>query len=557
MYLRRLQIENYRGIREGTLTLEETTVLFGENDCGRSSIIEALALVLGSRGERFEERLQPYHFYRDAKGELGPLRVRLRIGEEAAGTWQLPECMKKAFGGAQRGRHEFDFEFAAVLDPASNAIRHSWRMQAAGRPGRAVENNPETLEWLRMMVPLLLLRPGFQAAAPGTEFEPEDPSLRALAAHYRNLVTGTSPDLTAEMEAGARAANDVLMKYRKVFAGAVPLMSAMASDILNRQQAADAGIQATTGAHKLGVLLLLGAIIQLAQRSVSARAKPVLVIDNPESNLHPMTTAAMWRIIERITWQKVVTTNSGTILANASLGSLRRLTRSDGRVTEWSVQPRALSKDALRRISYHLRSKRASAMFARCWLLVEGETEYWIMPELARVCGHDFAAEGVSCVEFAQCGLRPLMKLADHLGIAWHVMADGDDAGRNYAETALASKGRGSAGPEQVTMLRERDIEHCFWQHGLADVIRKVAYPSAAGRVGTASATIRKAIERTSKPFLALSLIEAVADRGPESVPPALRRVIESAVKLARSGAPAPRSKTKDAPTKSHRVLSL
>ena len=43
-------------------------------------------------------------------------------------------------------------------------------------------------------------------------------------------------------------------------------------------------------------------------------------------------------------------------------------------------------------------------MFARCWLLVEGETEFWIMPELARV-GWISRQEGIVCVEFAQCGV--------------------------------------------------------------------------------------------------------------------------------------------------------
>jgi putative ATP-dependent endonuclease of the OLD family len=536
MYLRSLQIENYRAIRQGTLTFEETTALFGENDSGRSSVIEALALVLGAPGERFEERLQPFHFHRDPDGAVGPLRIRLRIGEETAGAWELPDCMKREFISAPKERRQFDFEFCAVLDAATKKIRHSWRMQAVGKPGRALVDKPEVLEWLRSLVPVLWLRSGPQAPASINDVGPEDPALRALGEHYRNLMSGNAPDLIMELEAGARAAQEVLSQYRKAFAGAGPLMSAMAADVLDRQQAAKTGIPGTTAAHKLGVLLLLGAIQQLGRRLSSAQAKPVLIVENPESNLHPMTIAAMWRILERITWQKVIATNSGTILANAPLGSLRRLTRSEGEVVEWSVPPRALSKDALRRISYHLRSRRASAMFARCWLLVEGETEYWILPELARLCGYDFAAEGVACVEFAQCGLRPLMRLADHLGIAWHVMADGDDAGRSYAETGMSSKGRGSVRAGQVTMLRERDIEHCFWHNGFSDAIRKVAYPGGTVRGGSPSATIKKAIERTSKPFLALSLIEAVARRGPESVPQALRQVIDSSIELARMG---------------------
>jgi putative ATP-dependent endonuclease of OLD family len=243
----------------------------------------------------------------------------------------------------------------------------------------------------------------------------------------------------------------------------------------------------------------------------------------------------VWRIVERNAWQKIVTTHSEAILLNAPLTSLRRLTRSRGVVREWAVDPSALSGDALRKVSYHLRSRRASAMFARCWILVEGETEYWIVPELARILGYDLAAEGVACVEFAQCGVAPLLTLADQLGIDCHVLVDGDEAGRHYQEAARAVHATGVRREHPVTMLAEPDIEHCFWRHGFADVIRGVArMPETGGRT-RATPAIRRAIERTSKPFLALTLIDAAAGRGPDAVPRVFREAIESAVRMARA----------------------
>ena len=49
MHLARIHIENFRAIRKASLDLDETTVLIGENNSGRSSILEALALVLQPR----------------------------------------------------------------------------------------------------------------------------------------------------------------------------------------------------------------------------------------------------------------------------------------------------------------------------------------------------------------------------------------------------------------------------------------------------------------------------------------------------------------------------
>jgi putative ATP-dependent endonuclease of OLD family len=220
------------------------------------------------------------------------------------------------------------------------------------------------------------------------------------------------------------------------------------------------------------------------------------------------------------------------------------LTRHAGCVKEWRVPEGALTADELRRYSYHLRSRRASASFARCWLLVEGETEFWLMSELARVCGYDLESEGVTCVEFAQCGLGALVKVAQQFGIEWHLLADGDAAGQQYAQSARQLAGAGGV-EDRVSVLRDADLEHCFWRFGYDEVFRRAAYPGyAAGspplRSAGAKAVIRRAIERRSKPYLAVLLLDAVIDRGPEGVPSVLRRAIETSIRLARGGARRP-----------------
>ena len=157
------------------------------------------------------------------------------------------------------------------------------------------------------------------------------------------------------------------------------------------------------------------------------------------------------------------------------------------------------------------------------------------------MCGYDFASEGVACVEFAQCGLGALIKVAHHLGIAWHLLADGDPAGQSYARSVRPFEEWGRA-EDHVTLLKETDIEHCFWRYGFADVFRKAAYPPhssvavAAQRKASPNAVIRRAIERHSKPSLALGLLDALIDRGPGAVPPPLTNAIEACIRLARTG---------------------
>jgi putative ATP-dependent endonuclease of OLD family len=544
MPLRWIEVENYRAIARGRVTFADTTVLFGENDSGRTSIIEALLLSLGAPGGRQDE-LTPVHFHHGDEGRPGPLHIRLGIEEGAPGEWSLPDRLEDVFLSV--GTRQLIFDFRADLDDDVGIARLSHTIHAPVSSGQ-IDGGPDTTNWLRGLFPVLWLQPGQLTGIPEPDGEVgirqgdpiDDPMLKALAVHHRNILTGNTPNMDAELEAGAETARVLLSKYSNVFAGSGQTMSAMVSEILDRRPSSTAHrSHASTASQKIAVLLVLGALLQLVRQVLREgplpdHATPILVIENPEVNLHPITLATVWRTIEGIAWQKIVATHSDGILADAPLTSLRRLTRRDGVVEEWAVAQTALTGDALRKVSYHLRSRRASAMFARCWLLVEGETEYWLLPDLARVCGYDLAEEGVACVEFAQSGVAPFATLAHHLGIAWHVMVDGDEAGRHYAETVQALT-LGPVGSEPpVTILREPDIEHCFWRHGFADVIAEVANVSGPSKT-TPTRVIRKAIERTSKPFLALTLIDAAARRGPESVPPILRHVIEATIVLARA----------------------
>ncbi|HIJ85371.1 MAG TPA: AAA family ATPase, partial [Magnetococcales bacterium] len=46
MKLRRLQIENFRGITKLDMSLKDTTVLIGENNTGKTAVLEALRFAL-------------------------------------------------------------------------------------------------------------------------------------------------------------------------------------------------------------------------------------------------------------------------------------------------------------------------------------------------------------------------------------------------------------------------------------------------------------------------------------------------------------------------------
>ena len=157
-----------------------------------------------------------------------------------------------------------------------------------------------------------------------------------------------------------------------------------------------------------------------------------------------------------------------------------------------------------------------------------------MLPELARLCGYDLALEGIACVEFAQCGLTPLIKVARELGIEWHVLSDGDKAGKIYAHTARSFLDD-EPSRQRVTALRQRDIEHCFWKHGYEQVFARAARLNwQPGSRSQPRSIINRAIKRRSKPQMAFELIVATAADGSPGVPAPLQRMLDTCVRLAR-----------------------
>lgn len=53
---------------------------------------------------------------------------------------------------------------------------------------------------------------------------------------------------------------------------------------------------------------------------------------------------------------------------------------------------------------FHIRYNRPSALFARCWLLVEGETDL-VNERIARQCNYFFEAEGIKVINLLNVDL--------------------------------------------------------------------------------------------------------------------------------------------------------
>lgn len=279
---------------------------------------------------------------------------------------------------------------------------------------------------------------------------------------------------------------------------------------------------------KIILSILAGAMLfSKGDRIIDKKSRPILIFEDIEARFHPTLLLSFLSIVEAIPVQKIITTNSGDILSAVPLQSLRRLCRQQYNTRCYKIRENTMSMDDQRRIAFHIRLNRPMSLFARCWVLVEGETEVWMLSEIARVLGMSLQSQGIRLVEFAQCGLSPLLKFARAMGISFYVLTDGDEAGVKYANTVRDFVGDRHA-KKHLTMLSHLDIEHFFYYNGYDRVFMREANlkPPLKKGVGP-DRVIELAIKRKTKPGLALSVLEAIQKQGPEGVPSSIRQMFK------------------------------
>lgn len=551
MLLERVEIVGFRGINRLSLMLEKNNVLIGENAWGKSSLLDALTLLLSPEFDL-------YHFVRDdfwfppgdIQGREHHLHIILTFRETEPGRHRVRRFrpLQRCWVPCDDGYHRVFYRLEGELADDDSVMTLRSFIDGEGE-ALAVEDIDDLARHLVRLMPVLRLRDARFMRRIHNGTVPHSPQIeitarqldflsRELVSHPQNLSDG-------QIREGLSAMVQLLEHYFAEQSSAQTRHRLMRRrshdeqrswrylDIINRMIDKPGG-----RSHRV---ILLGLFSTLLQAKGTVRldrdARPLLLIEDPETRLHPIMLSVAWHLLNLLPLQRVTTTNSGELLSLTPVEQVCRLVRESSRVSAWRLGPGGMNAEDSRRIAFHIRFNRASSLFARCWLLVEGETETWVINELARQCGHHFDAEGVKVIEFAQSGLKPLIKFARRMGIQWHVLVDGDEAGKKYAATVLGLLNNDrELERDHLTSLPAMDMEHFMYRQGFDDVYHRVAQipdnvPMNMRRV------ITKAIHRSSKPDLAIEVAMEAGRRGVDAVPTLLKKMFSRVLWLARGRA--------------------
>ena len=315
-------------------------------------------------------------------------------------------------------------------------------------------------------------------------------------------------------------------------------------DILSRTQVmltSTRGVRLPIGQHgegtqSLAVICLYDAFLQ---SRLAEDTSPILALEEPEAHLHPSAIRAVTQLLQNLQGQKIITTHSGDLVSGVSLTSLRRLRRQEGNITVHQVSDGNLTEGDIRKIDSHIRATRGNLLFARCWLLVEGEADRLFMEECARIYGYDLVAESIFPIEYAQTGVDTFIKVANQLGIDWLVVSDKDGAGSGYLRLAKQQIGHRSE-QRHLHQLKHGNLEEFLCIEGYGIIYENNISPQKKNQVTEEPGTLDywkqvvKAQGKNSKPRNISKVITKMEEKGKQGIPPQIQEIVTVALKLAR-----------------------
>ena len=553
MYLERVEIYGFRGINRLSLELNNSTVLVGENSWGKSSLLDALDLLLSPEHTDYQFSLHDFHHPAgNDESRYRSLQIVLKFCERRKGRHQSYRFHNLNSVWVDNGdglKHIFYRVSAELRDDDTIVVDKNFLNSGGNK--LSLDNVGKYIKEIIRLYPVIRLRDARFLHTLNTE------TIVTGQKDLRDLLNVRIKELThalvnnpeclsdEDLGDGIDAMQQLLSHY---FSGQSAHLIKLDNSIVNIEprkrgwKALDNISRLIAKPNQRNIrLIILGMFSSLLQSKgniqLDKHARPLIIVEDPETRLHPIMLSIAWGLFSLFSLQRITTTNSGELLSLAPLEDLCRLVRNTNKVSAYRLSENDLSAEELRKISFHIRFNRPSALFARCWLLVEGETEIWLMNEFSRQCNYYFETEGIKVIAFAQSGLKPLQKFANKMGIEWHVLTDGDEAGRKYAATATHYANKiNSSDRDRLTMLPAPDMEHFLYREGFRSLYHEIADIPDNAKVSTRRVII-KAISRTSKPDLALATVNRAAELGPDSIPLQLKSMFSRVAWLARGKA--------------------
>ena len=575
MKLREVTIRNFRCLVDTTIPIDDTTVLIGENNSGKTALLDALRIALprtlAGRGTPFDE----YDYYMcnagDSPQTCQGIEIELWFREDTPDEW--PTSLVQALNDIIQTDPTTDLDsiglrLSSKYDGVAGEIVSKWEFlaldgQPLGGRGARAGNLTTFLPYLRLFY-LSALRDADVEFAPRSQFWGRILRDLKISEEQRKTLSEELERLNAELLKADPRLEQVVASLGEVQtimelgAGQNTSIQALPIkpwDLMSKSQvvmkARGAEIDFPLSRHGQGmqslvVLFLFQAYLQvLLKPAFHPETEAILALEEPEAHLHPQATRALAANLDKIKGQKIISSHSPYFIQEISFEKIRMF-RRDGPFSKvvyikrcftamvpetkellefcagnsakfsyhtgtstLSVSGRMedkeyrellkifpgqsdvhaklrqlrddsqlyLSDEDLKHLDTYAKRIRGEILFARAWLLCEGQCEYLLLRYFAELRRKPLDRTGVAVIDFQNNGSPgAFVGLARAFGIPWIMLCDNDSGGKKFIKQVKDCGITQEECNELVRPLPGKDVnlERFLVNNGFAEEYRQI-----------------------------------------------------------------------------------
>lgn len=448
-----LRINGFRGIENLEITLPKVTILFGQNNAGKTSIIKALQLVLGDYGRY----LSSEDFFIDSADDqqVDKITVDIRIIpiDENGRVKTFEDDWVNVFGEIiQPDLDEYDYVALRAIAKQHETLQGKYITEREYLTEWNDFDNwldSDTLKLTKKLDEITFIPIDAQrdihseikekysfigrvlsninySSSEIEELEEKIAEINQNAVDKSANLTHLKTHLDKLSETTLGRGKTEIMPFPKKIRDLSKNFSLHFGDNANSSFSME---YHGMGTRSWASMLTVKAFTEMLRDSFEKESKPffsLIAAEEPEAHLHPNAQRTLYNQLASMENQVIVSTHSPYLISMADYSQLRALYKKDAKVYCYQ-----LDKHLERNEKYELRRgmvrTNSELFFSKVILLAEGVTEEQVLPALLQnYFSKNCSALGVNCVGINGKSYAPYIKLAVSFGVPVCIISDND-----------------------------------------------------------------------------------------------------------------------------------